>query len=89
MKQNKLQQALDNCPRMVAVFMVNQGGDDCRAGDIIYWNWERNIFTSHYRDVNVKPENLEFIGYAPTLDLNGHQWPNMCELMERKKTGRD
>ena len=82
MNNSDLQSILDNCPRMVAVFMVMKACGELTKGDIVYWNW-RGTFVSHRGDVNIKIPNLEFVGYAPTVMLGDHQWPNLAETVDR------
>jgi len=82
-KRHTLNEILDNCPKMVPVFMVIDGAPGVRGGDIVYWDWV-GTFRSHYRDVTTEISNLDFLGYAPILNLDDHPWPNMRELMHRE-----
>ena len=76
----KFNTILEDCPRMVPVFMVNCHCEYAKTGDLVYWSWNETL-VSRQGEVKINKDDLDFIGYAPIRDLHGEAWPNVCKLM--------
>lgn len=83
MNTEDLEGIIKDCPRVVAVFMLNKDFENMNEGDVVYWSW-RKTFRSHHADVDIPPKLLKFVGYAPTSMLNGHNWPNLSMMIDSR-----
>lgn len=80
MDKGVFNQVLEDCPRVVPVFMVIEKCDCASQGEYVYWSWTMEMM-SHRGPVKIKPSKLEFIGYAPIISLANHLWPNTAQLI--------